>query len=198
MLGTEGYHQGRGGAATFGELGILVYRTAILYVVALMVFRLMGKRTLAKMGPFDFAVIIMIGEAVAIGMEDVKTPLLNAIGITVALGVLQYILTWLNVRFKWLERLTQGVPTKLISNGRVDEPKLVRERISDTDLVMELRQKNITALEDVEAAYLEPTGEISIKKAQASGTGSSGGNTTSSSTQTSPAPQSKGTKDSKQ
>lgn len=44
------------------ELLTLLYRTAILYIVALAVFRLMGKRTLAKMGPFDFAVIIMIGE----------------------------------------------------------------------------------------------------------------------------------------
>lgn len=48
---------------SFGtELLTLLYRTAILYIVALAVFRLMGKRTLAKMGPFDFAVIIMIGE----------------------------------------------------------------------------------------------------------------------------------------
>lgn len=156
------------GFFTATELLTLIYRTAILYIVALVVFRLMGKRTLAKMGPFDFAVIIMIGEAVAIGMEDVKTPLVNAVGITVALGLLQYVLTWLNVRFKWLEQLTQGMPTRLVFRGQVDEKTLVRERISDADLVMELRQKNISALAQVEAAYLEPTGEISIKQAKSS------------------------------
>ncbi|MCL5972137.1 MAG: DUF421 domain-containing protein [Firmicutes bacterium] len=145
------------------ELATLIYRTAILYIVALIVFRSMGKRTLAKMGPFDFAVIIMIGEAVAIGMEDTKTPLMNAIGITVALGVLQFLLTWLNVRFRWLEKITQGVPTRLVVDGRIDEQELTRERVSSADLLMELRQKD-TQLKDVKEARLEPTGEISISK----------------------------------
>lgn len=155
------------------ELMTLLYRTAILYVVALMVFRLMGKRTLSKMGPFDFAVIIMIGEAVAIGMQNAKEPLINAIGITVGLGVLQYVLTWLNVRFRWLERLTQGTPARLILRGQLDENRLRRERISDSDLMMELRQKNITAISQVEEALIEPTGEISIQQAKASGGGGS-------------------------
>ncbi len=145
------------------ELFTLLYRTAILYIVALMVFRLMGKRTLAKMGPFDFAVIIMIGEAVAIGMEDTKTPLINAIGITVVLGLLQYILTWLNVRFHWLEKLTQGVPSRLVFQGQADPQELKKERVSQADLMMELRQKD-TPLKDVQEAHLEPTGEISILK----------------------------------
>jgi uncharacterized membrane protein YcaP (DUF421 family) len=159
---------------SFGtELLTLLYRTAILYVVALAVFRLMGKRTLAKMGPFDFAVIIMIGEAMAIGMENIKTPLINAIAITVALGLLQYALTWLNVRFRWLEQLTQGKSTKLISQGKVDEQKLMQERISDVDLMMELRQKNVSSVQDVEEAYLEPTGEISVKKRKKQAAGGS-------------------------
>ncbi|MHB1611834.1 MAG: DUF421 domain-containing protein [Sulfobacillus sp.] len=145
------------------ELLTLIYRTTVLYIVALIVFRLMGKRTLAKMGPFDFAVIIMIGEAVAIGMEDTKTPLINAIGITVALGVLQYLLTWLNVRFRWLEKITQGVPSRLIFQGNIDQEELKRERVSRADLFMELRQKD-TQPKDVKEARLEPTGEISILK----------------------------------
>lgn len=152
-----------GGGYAVAELATLIYRTAILYIVALIVFRSMGKRTLAKMGPFDFAVIIMIGEAVAIGMEDTKTPLMNAIGITVALGVLQFLLTWLNVRFRWLEKITQGVPTRLVVDGRIDEQELTRERVSSADLLMELRQKD-TQLKDVKEARLEPTGEISISK----------------------------------
>lgn len=157
------------------ELLVLIYRTAILYAVALVVFRLMGKRTLAKMGPFDFAVIIMIGEAVAIGMQDAKTPLWHAVGVTVALGILQYVLTWLNVRFRWLERITQGTPTRLIFRGQVDDKRLMQERISDSDLVMELRQKSVTNLSDVEEAFLEPTGAISVKKVSQKKSGDKGG-----------------------
>jgi uncharacterized membrane protein YcaP (DUF421 family) len=157
------------------ELVTLVYRTAILYIVALVVFRLMGKRTLAKMGPFDFAVVIMIGEAVAIGMEDTKTPLVNAIGITVALGVLQYILTWLNVRWRPLEKLTQGTPTRIVFQGHPISKLLRSERVSHDDLMMELRQKDVETRSQVEEAYLEPTGEISVRKSSSSSTTSSSG-----------------------
>lgn len=149
------------------EVVTLVIRTAVLYIVALIVFRLMGKRTLAKMGPFDFAVIIMIGEAVAIGMEDVKTPLVNAIAITVALGVFQFILTWLNVRFRWLEKITQGASTPLITNGQINETTLRKERVSKADLFAELRKKD-TKVSDVKKAKIEPTGDISIQKNQKS------------------------------
>ncbi len=145
------------------ELLILLYRTAILWIVALVVFRMMGKRTLAKLGPFDFAVIIMIGEAVAIGMEDSKTPLMNAIGITVLLGPLQYLLTWLNVRYRWLEKITQGTSTLIVEQGHVKQQQMKRERVSNPDLDMELR-KNDVSLDEVVEARLEPTGDISLKK----------------------------------
>ncbi len=145
------------------ELLILLYRTAILWIVALVVFRMMGKRTLAKLGPFDFAVIIMIGEAVAIGMEDSKTPLMNAIGITVLLGALQYLLTWLNVRYRWLEKITQGTSTLIVEQGHVKQQQMKRERVSNPDLDMELR-KNDVSLDEVVEARLEPTGDISLKK----------------------------------
>ncbi len=145
------------------ELLTLLYRTAILWMVALIVFRMMGKRTLAKLGPFDFAVIIMIGEAVAIGMQDAKTPLVNAIGITVLLGILQYLLTWLNVRYRWLEKVTQGTSTLLVEQGHVKQREMKKERVSDPDLYMELRKKDIT-LDKIEEARLEPTGDISVKK----------------------------------
>jgi uncharacterized membrane protein YcaP (DUF421 family) len=124
---------------------------------------MMGKRTLAKLGPFDFAVIIMIGEAVAIGMEDSKTPLMNAIGITVLLGALQYLLTWLNVRYRWLEKITQGTSTLIVEQGHVKQQQMKRERVSNPDLDMELR-KNDVSLDEVVEARLEPTGDISLKK----------------------------------
>lgn len=145
------------------ELLTLLYRTALLWLVALWVFRMMGKRTLAKMGSFDFAVIIMIGEAVAIGMEDSKTPLINAIGITVLLGVLQYALTWLNVRFRWLEKITQGNPSMVVQDGKIDRDILKKERVSMADLNMELRQNDVP-LKKIQEARLEPTGDISVKK----------------------------------
>lgn len=149
------------------EVFVLVGRTALLWVTALVVFRFMGKRTLGKMGPFDFAVAIMIGEAVAIGMEDTHEPLINAVAITVALGILQWLLTWLNLRFRWLEKITQGMATPVVTNGKINHKVLRKERMSQADLLMELRQNQVR-LQDVKEARLEPTGKVSVQKTTSS------------------------------
>ncbi len=146
----------------WADLGTAAWRTAVLWGVALLVFRLMGKRTLGKMGAFDIAVIIMLGEAVAIGMEDTKIPLVEPIAIVVVLGLLQWLLTFFNVRSKALERLTQGASTLVVQNGQVQQPAMTRERLSLADLEMELRQQGTPSVEDVQAAYLEPTGKVSV------------------------------------
>lgn len=163
------------------EIIALVGRTAILWLTALVVFRLMGKRTLGKMGPFDYAVAIMIGEAVAIGMEDTHAPLINAIAITFALGVLQWLLTWFNLRFRWLEKLTQGVPTSLIVNGQIQEEAMRTQRMSKPDLLMELRQNDVQ-LKDVKEARLEPTGKVSVQQKSSLSQSNSGSASSSTST----------------
>ncbi len=157
----------------------LVARTALLWGIALGVFRLMGKRTLGKMGPFDFAVAIMIGESVAIGMST-HEPLVHAVAATIMLGLLQWLLTWLNLRFRWLEKLTQGKATVVITNGKIDEKALKNERFSKPDLFMELRQNKIYKLSDVKKARLEPTGKLSVEPASQSSSQSQGSSSTGS------------------
>lgn len=161
------------------EIMGVVGRTAILWVVALAIFRLMGKRTLGKMGPFDFAVVIMIGEAVALGMENDHGALVRAMAVTVVLGVLQWLLTWLNYRWRWLEKITQGVPTAVISNGQINTKKLRAQRLSKADLYMELRQNQVK-LGDIKDARLEPSGKVSFTKKSSSSSKSSGSQSGSS------------------
>ena len=145
------------------------WRTAVLWAVALAVFRMTGKRTLGKLAAFDFAVIIMMGEGVAIGMEDPKIPLVFPVLTLVVLGLLQWVLTYLNVKWPLLERLTQGTPTAVIRNGQLDRRAMRSERLSDADLAMELRQNGINSPDQVQDAYLEPTGKLSVfKKSSAS------------------------------
>jgi len=157
----------------WGDMWAAVWRTAVLWGVALAVFRLMGKRTLGKMGAFDFAVIIMLGEASAIGIEDTKIPLLEPIAVVLVLGLLQWALTYFNVRIPALERVTQGVSTLVVEQGQVKQQAMLRERLSEADLAMELRQQGATSPQEVEKAYLEPTGKISVIKASSKSSASS-------------------------
>ncbi|AEJ40318.1 hypothetical protein TPY_2150 [Sulfobacillus acidophilus TPY] len=106
---------------------------------------------------------------------ETSTPLYHAIVVTVMLGILQWGLTWLNLRFRWLERLTQGTPTLIVVDGKADKDNLNEVRVSEADLAMELRQNDMT-LKDVKEARLEPSGKISfLKKKQQQKTSSSNG-----------------------
>lgn len=158
-----------------GELWLSLWRTTVLWAVALAVFRLVGKRTLGKMGAFDFAVIIMMGEATAIGMEDPHLALAIPVGIVVLLGVLQWALTFLNVRWRGLERLTQGTQTALVKDGEVQAAAMRAERMSQADLLMELRQKGITSIQQVREVYLEPTGQVSVFQTSSGASGGGSG-----------------------
>lgn len=143
------------------DIGISLIRTVILYGLALLVFRSMGKRAVGKMAPFDVAVIIIIGEAVALGME-VKTPLLTSVLPIILLGMLQYVLAWINLRSHGFEEVTQGFPTLIIKDGKPVEENLRRERVSEADMMMGLREHGLSGPQTVKEAYLEPTGKVTV------------------------------------
>lgn len=139
-----------------------LWRTGLLYVLAFVVFRLMGKRSVSHMAPFDIAVVIIIGEAVAIGIEETTKSILLPIAAIVTLGVLQFGLTWVNILWRPLEQVTQGVATVLVEKGKILHENMEREHLSQSDLMITLREQGIGNLEDVDVARLEPTGKVSV------------------------------------
>lgn len=145
------------------ELLRLVWQAVILYVVVLFVVRLMGKRSVGKLAPFDLAVIIMIGELVAIPVTE-ERELYHGLIPVVVLGLLQLLLTWANTKSRTLEQITQGTSTLLVKDGQPQMQGLTRERVTLEDLAIALREKEVENLADVKEAYLEPTGQISVLK----------------------------------
>ena len=139
-----------------------LWRTGLLYVLAFVVFRLMGKRSVSHMAPFDIAVVIIIGEAVAIGIEETTKSIFLPIVSIVTLGLLQFVLTWVNIKWRTLEQVSQGVATVLIDKGKIKHQNMQREHLSQSDLMISLREQGIDRIEDVETARLEPTGKVSV------------------------------------
>ena len=139
-----------------------LWRTGLLYVLAFMVFRLMGKRSVSHMAPFDVAVVIIIGEAVAIGIEETSKSILLPVASILALGALQFLLTLMNIYWRKLEKVSQGVATVLVENGTILDANLAKEHLSKADLMISLREQGIDTVADVESARLEPTGSISV------------------------------------
>ncbi len=139
-------------------VGILAYGALIVLLLA------SGKRTLSKWNSFDFVVTIALGSTLAtvIMSKDISF----AVGIF-ALGLLiglQFIITWLSVRYKWVEKLIKAEPTLLLDKGKFLREVMKRQRVAEGEVRMAIRAKGIAAVEEVEAVVLETDGSFSVIK----------------------------------
>ena len=142
--------------------GLIVVRTIILYFVLLIVMRIMGKRELGQLSPFDFVVSILVAELAAIPMQDDKIPLYHGIVPIITLVSLQIGLSYITMRSEGVRRVINGSPAILIRNGQIQYEEMCKNRCNVNDLMIHLRQKNIFDAADVEFAILEPSGKLSV------------------------------------
>lgn len=160
----------KGGVLVGGQHGFwpdiyfLTYRTVILYLLSLITVRVMGKRTIANLAPFDLVVIIIMGSVAAIPIEERDIDLLHGVWPIILLTAFQYVFALINMKSRRFETLTQGVSRLLIKNGVILEDNMKLERMTMADLVITLREKDVTNIDDVWEARLEPTGNVSVIK----------------------------------
>jgi len=145
----------------------VVLRTLFLYLMILVTFRVMGKREIGQLSIVDFVISIMIAEIAVISIEDPDKPLTMTIVPILILMAVQYTLAFISLKSQSLRQLVDGKPITIIKNGRVDEEIMRKQRYNYDDLLMQLREKNVRSIQDVEFAILEPNGELSVfKKSQ--------------------------------
>lgn len=133
-----------------------------MYGVILLVVRLMGKRSLANMAPFDLVVILIIGEAAAIPIQEDDIPLWHGILPILLLALLEFLVTLANLYSKRFEHLTQGRATQLIRNGRIVYRNMRREHVTEADIISLLRDRGVDSFREVKEAWLEPNGTLSV------------------------------------
>ena len=139
-------------------IGILAYVILILWL------RLSGKRTLSKWNAFDLVVTIALGSTLAtvILSKDVAfAEGVLALGLLIAL---QFVITWLSVRFDWVDQLVKGEPTLLLDRGNFLQGAMKRHRVAEHEVRMAIRAHGIAAIEAVEAVVLETDGSFSVIK----------------------------------
>ena len=141
---------------------ITFIRAIILYIVVLVVMRLMGKREIGQLQPFELAIAIMIADLAAVPMSELGIPLTNGIIPILALLVMYMIISALNMKSIKFRKVISGQPSLLIYRGRIDEKVLRKERITINELQERLRGDNIFNLSDVEYAILETNGEVTV------------------------------------
>ena len=139
-----------------------IFRSIIIYVIVLVVMRLMGKREIGQMQPFELAISIMIADLATIPMADIGIPISNGIIPILGLLVMHLIISVINLKSSKIRELICGKPTILIYRGKIDEEKMKKERLTLNELEEKLRSNNVMNLGDVEYAVLETSGDISV------------------------------------
>ena len=141
---------------------ITFFRAIILYIFVLIVMRLMGKREIGQLQPFELAIAIMIADLASIPMTDSGIPITNGIISILGLLLMHLVISFLNVKSIKAREIICGKPTILIYRGKIDEKALKKERFTINELEERLRGNNIYNLGDVEYAILETSGQVTV------------------------------------
>ena len=137
-------------------------RAIILYIVVLIVMRLMGKREIGQLQPFELAIAIMIADLASIPMTETGIPISNGIVPIIGLLVMHLIISTINLKSIRAREAICGKPRILIYRGKIDEQALIKERFTLNELQERLRAKDVINIGDVEYAILETSGQVTV------------------------------------
>jgi uncharacterized membrane protein YcaP (DUF421 family) len=140
----------------------IVVRTIILYVYALVMLRLIGKRGMRQLSAFDFAIIIALGSSVGDPMFYPHVPLLHGMTVISVIVVLQRLLAYSVVRSERAETFVEGKPLCVVHDGRLRLPTLEDAVVAREELFSVLRNNGAQQLGQVQRAYLEQSGSFSV------------------------------------
>lgn len=140
----------------------VLIRTAILYFLVIISMRLMGKKQIGELQPFELAITIMISELASFPMQDTRIPIIHGIIAIITLLLIQTILSVLELKSEKVRLLLNGKPSILINNGKIDIKELRRQQFNINDLMEELRLQGHFNLDDIHFAILETSGQLSI------------------------------------
>lgn len=137
-------------------------RAIILYIIVLIVMRLMGKREIGQLQPFELAISIMIADLASVPMTELGIPITNGIIPILGLLIMHMLISIINMKSLKMRTIMSGQPSLLIYRGKIDEKVLRKERLTLNELEEKLRSNNVFNLGDVEYAILETNGEVTV------------------------------------
>lgn len=141
---------------------ITLIRVTILYVFIIICMRLMGKRQLGELQPTELVITILLSEIASIPIQDNGVPLVNSVFAVLLLVSLEIINSAICLKSTRVRTVIEGNPMIVIRNGVVEQKTLKQLRFSVTDLVEQLRQKDVFDINDVKFAIVETNGQLSV------------------------------------
>jgi uncharacterized membrane protein YcaP (DUF421 family) len=139
----------------------LVIRAAVVFFFVFLVTRVVGRRQLSELEPFDLILLVVVGDLVQQGVTQSDESVTGALIVISTIAVLSVALSWVSYRSRPLRRIAEGEPVVLVQDGCPIERNMRRERITLKDIEEEARQSQITSIGELRWAILEDGGRIS-------------------------------------
>lgn len=146
------------------ELLRIVVAGVCVYIGLIFLLRISGKRTLSKWNSFDFVVTVAFGSTFATALLTKGISVIEAaLAFSVLIG-LQYMVTWLSVRFNFFHRLVKSKPSIIFSHGRFLEREMKKKRVTKSEIIAAIRANGYGSFKDIDAVVLETDGSFSVIK----------------------------------
>lgn len=146
------------------ELFTVIYRTIFFYFFVTLCYRLMGKREVGQLGIIDLIVSILIAELCAISIENIEDSIFLTIIPICVLVAFEIGFAYISIKSRSFRTFFSGKASLIINKGVINYKEMIKQRYTLDDLLFSLRQASIKSLEDVEYAFLESNGKLSIFK----------------------------------
>lgn len=140
----------------------IIIRAAVMFAFLFLLLRLMGKRELGQMTPFELVVIIVMGDLIQQAVTQADTSITGAILAVSTFAFLAVLLSWVSYSFPVTQKWLDGAPRLIVRNGEVISSALVRDRMTEDEIHSEMRLAGIARLDMVACAILETNGKISF------------------------------------
>ena len=154
-------------------MAITFIRTSMIYITLVVIMRLMGKRQIGEMQPYEFIVTLIIADLACIPMTDVSIPIIYGIAGIFSLFLLHQIISLLEQSGPLARRIISGKPSLVVNKDGVDMLELKRNNMGVDDLIESARSAGAFCLSDIDYAIFESNGKISLVKNEQASSNSS-------------------------
>ncbi len=144
------------------ELFSVTLRTLFFYFFIVLLYRIMGKREIGQLGILDLIISILMAELAAMSIENSEKSIFLTVIPLSLLGALEITLAYISIKSRKFRAFFGGKPSLIVCEGKVNYREMIKQRYSMDDLLLSLRQKEIKDINQVEYAFLEPNGKLSI------------------------------------
>ena len=146
------------------EMFTTIFRTVFFYFFVTIAYRIMGKREVGQLGIIDLIVSILIAELIAISIENIDKSIFLTIIPIVILVIIEVVFAYISIKSRTFRSIFNGSPSIIINHGIINYKEMIKQRYSLDDLLLSLRQHAIKSIDEVEYAFLESNGKLSVFK----------------------------------